>query len=130
MEKISNKEDQLKKLREKKKQTKEKKRFKQKERKLEEMIEKLPKKQINNHFMGKKEKKKLKKKILAKKIKSDEGQIVKIVKLSERVSFCILVRLVLESRNIRNSPELKGNSTGGLVVSATSHLLVCLSVKC
>ncbi|KAI5705502.1 hypothetical protein M8J75_015757 [Diaphorina citri] len=83
MEKISNKEDQLKKLREKK-QTKEKKRFKQKERKLEEMIEKLPKKQINNHFMGKKEKKKLKKKILAKKIKSDEGQIVKIVKLSER----------------------------------------------
>uniref|UniRef100_A0A8D8SQA9 Protein RRP5 homolog n=1 Tax=Cacopsylla melanoneura TaxID=428564 RepID=A0A8D8SQA9_9HEMI len=83
MEKVGKTEDQLNKIREKKKSAKEKKRMQLKERKFLEKKEMKPKKTINNHFMGKKEKKKLKKKILQKNMKLEDHEFVKIVKLNE-----------------------------------------------
>ncbi|KAL1458389.1 hypothetical protein WDU94_008545 [Cyamophila willieti] len=83
MEKVGKTEDQLNKIREKKKSTKEKKKMKLKEQKFLEKKELKPKKTINNHFMGKKEKKKLKKKILQKNMKLEDHEFIKIVKLNE-----------------------------------------------
>lgn len=103
MERVTKTEEKVKKFREKKKILREKKRLKLKERKFQEKKEQQPKRIINNHFMGKKERKKLKKKIVKKLVKSDDGySTTKVVKLSDLVSryLCItLITLQLSQRS-------------------------------